>query len=544
MILDNSITLKLFDQYGSEPAYTSRLASRARGIRFGSIFPGGYSSLSFFVPCDITLPLEISEGCKILAFNWTAEVWHGFVTSLAYVLSSSGETGISVLAAGGFGYVMGSQRIDKRWADNRIDVNTWRDGPPTGFSDLNPDRFSKLDRSKGRMRIETKNAAYSSGDGLSAYYEMPIGDTVKRVRLSYQLQEGGGDLTLRLYNVQAAANIWSVNASGSGARDDTLGTPSRRIFMQLYASGAHTGTSDGSRFGQIDNAVSGANEIMIYSETGSINAYEVARDLVGLLSALSSVTDGIDSTLNVSVEPFLTEGKEAAASILQRICSYGTASYGPVGFAVWGSQQTLDGKPQLFVAPYPDLSSHEYVIDAGDPALEAPLTIARDVSGVVNYVCVRYLDALGRENIVTPDDDATLRDDTSISLYGRREPDSDLSIGTGSSALAIRAGRAYIANKKDPRPYVSGPIRVYGAIKNADGGKTPVSEIRAGERIRLANVADDVFNQAGVGATFVITEIEYVDDDQSATISCGLPDSLATFLAAMSLVPVKNAQAI
>jgi hypothetical protein len=87
---------------------------------------------------------------------------------------------------------------------------------------------------------------------------------------------------------------------------------------------------------------------------------------------------------------------------------------------------------------------------------------------------------------------------------------------------------------------VSGPIRIFEAIRNQDGGETPVSEIRAGQRVKLVNVADDVLGIDGAGATFIITEIEYDDDTQSASISCGMPDSLASFLAAGSLMPIKD----
>jgi hypothetical protein len=116
-MLKNSITLKLFDIYGGLVSQTEKLASRARGIRFGSIFPGGYSAISFFIPCDITTPVEIYEGCKVIAFNWTTEVWHGFIASIAYTLGANGDTGLQVIGVGSFGYVFASRRIDKRWAD-------------------------------------------------------------------------------------------------------------------------------------------------------------------------------------------------------------------------------------------------------------------------------------------------------------------------------------------------------------------------------------------------------------------------------------------
>lgn len=541
-MLKNSITLKLFDIYGAYASYTAKLASRARGIRFGSIYPGGYSSISFFIPCDISTPLEISEGSKLIAFNWGVEVWHGFITSISFVLSSNGETGLQILGSGGFGYVLGSQRIDKRWADSRIDASVWVE-PDTAYSgnDQTLKQIQSVDRLNGsRIRLTPKAVAFSNQWYHRLRYSQPTGQTTKRISLSYDMQESGQVWTLELFNEASAANVWTLSSSGTGTRDDTLATPSQHVFILFRSGAAQTPATDGTIYGQIDSAISGATSLMVYSETGSINAYEVAKDLVGLLSQLSSNTDRISSALNVSVEPFFTEGKEAAASILQRICSFGDASYQPIGYAVWGSQETGDDKPQLVVEAFPSISTYDLLIDAGDPRLSSPVSIVRDVNSVVNYVSVRYLDSLGRPKIVTPDDDSTLRDDTSISLYGRREADSDLSVGTSTQALAIRAGRAYLARNKDPRAYVSGPIVVRESMRSADGGETPVSEIKAGQRVKLVNISEDVFRQTDAGATFVITETEYDDDTQSAIISCGVPDDLSSFIAALSLVPVKN----
>lgn len=537
-MLKNSITLKLFDRGAALTGHTSRLASRARGIRFGSIFPGGYSAISFFIPCEISTPLEITEGCKVIAFNWTVEVWHGFIASIAYTLGSNGETGVQVIGVGSFGYVFASRRIDKRWADNRMTSQVWSE-PESAFSgnDQSLSQIEVIDRLPGRIRFTPKNVAFTNQWYGRVVYSMPIGETVKRVKLSYGMAESAQSWELTLWNSFAGVAVWTVSATGTGTRDDTLATPSREIFFLFRSAAGQTPAADGSIYGQVDDAVSGANAFMVYSETGNINALEVAKDLVAIDSRISSNTDRISSALTAAVEPFFTTGKEALASILQRVCSYGDTSYQPIGYAIWGSQETGDEKPQLVVESYPSLSSFDYVIDAADPRLEAPINIVRDASSVVNYVSVRWTQPNGVQNMVTPDDDANLSDASSIALYGRREPDADLDIGYGSYALAVRAGRAYIADKKYPRPYVSGPIKLYESIRNQDGGETPVSEIRAGQRVKLVNVADDVLGIDSAGATFVLTEHEYDDDTQSASLVCGIPDSLASFLAAGALIP-------
>lgn len=536
----NSITLKIFDSSGLASSQTARMISKATGIKTASIYPGGYSLLSCFVPCDITTPLEFQEGCKIIAYNWGVEIWHGFITSISWVLGQSGQTGIRILSTGAFGWVLGSRKIEKWWADNRLSADVWVE-PTTNWdaNDKTRERVATVDRGDGRLRITPKPDSWPIGRWYRCVYTSPTGQTVKRVKGSHTLAEGAQNWSFQIQCLSDASFTFTMSASGSTTSDATLANPSQILFLELVSGATQTPSpGDGTYYGEIN---SNSTPFMVYSETGSINAYEVAKDIAALYSELSTNYDRIDSSLNVAVEPFITQGKEAAASVLARICSYGTSAYKAIGYAIWGSQETSDGKPQLVVEPYPVLTSYEYVIDAGDPRLIAPIEIVKDVAGVVNWVCVRWTDGGGFEHVVTPDDDANLKDTASIALYGQREADSDLHIGLGTQTLAIQAGRALLSQKKDPRAYVSAPIKVYESMRASDGGTVAVSEVRAGQRVRLVNVADDVFNVSGTGATFVITDAEYSDDDQTLTMSCGVPDDLAHFLASVSAMGTKQA---
>lgn len=531
-MLKNSITLRLFDSGGYISPQTSRLAARSRGVRFGSIYPGGYSVIEFFIPCEISTPLDVSEGCKLIAYNWTVEVWHGFITSISWSLGSNGETGIRVMGVGAFGYVFGSRKIDKRWADNRVSADVWVE-PVSNWdaNDKTRERVAFVDRSDGRIRITPKADSWPIGRWYRLVYTQPTGQTTKRVKGTHQLAEGAQNWTFQLQLLSDASFSFSVSATGTTTSDSTFANPSQIMFLELVSGATQTPSpSDGTYFGELNSS---STAFMVYSETGSINAREVAQDIAAMYSEISTNYDRIDSSLTVSVEPFITDGKEIAASVLSRICSYGTSAYKPIGYAVWGSQEVSDGKPQLVVEPYPEISSYDYIIDAGNPLLIAPIEIVREVAGVVNWVTVRWLDGSGFEHVISPDDDATLKDLDSIAMYGKREGESDLSIGLGTQTLAIQAGRALLSRKKNPMPYVSSPIRVYESLRSSAGGEVPVSEVRAGQRIKLVNIADDVLNSSGSGATFVITETLYSDDDQTLTISCGVPDDLATVISSV-----------
>lgn len=225
------------------------------------------------------------------------------------------------------------------------------------------------------------------------------------------------------------------------------------------------------------------------------------------------------------------------ASILMRAASYGDGSYNSWAPYLVESDlaTTPDGKPVLALTQYPALTSYDYAVRLDDPNLTGELTVVYDLESVRNWITVSYRDELNnRDVILTPDDDANLKDATSITAYGQRETPQPLDAGTTSAASAKNLARRYLAAYKTPRFYVSVPITVKGYIRGPKGKRVPASQIRAGMRIKIENYLTDLASVSGAGLTFIITQTEYDDDAQTCSISTGVPDDLAVFLAQLS----------
>ena len=157
----------------------------------------------------------------------------------------------------------------------------------------------------------------------------------------------------------------------------------------------------------------------------------------------------------------------------------------------------------------------------------------RDFAGIRNWIVVRYRDEQNNRDVyVTPDDNANLKDATSIADWGQREYVLDASLATETAAVNL--ARRYLAAHKDPRFYVSGPITVCGYIRGKNGNPVPASEIRAGRRVRIENFLADEVGTTGAGLTFIVSRTHYTDNDETCQISAGTPDDLAVILAQMA----------
>lgn len=531
---DNALTARFVSRATLAVLHDSDLdGRRVRVERFGSIYPGGASVCSLTIERDPLRPLPFAGADIVQLFNGPRMVWEGNITSIgAYVGDAS--QGVRVNSIGHWGWLMG-RTIDKRWADNRLTEDAWADSLPTGYSDTNRDKFT-VDRT-ARLRIETKAATMAVSDGHSLTYSQPTGQTTKRVKLSYNFQEGAQNYGWRLFNVTAANNIWNLTASGAGTRDDTPATPSQHIFLTLYSGAVQAAVADGTLFGQIDDAVSGATALMVYSETGNINCLEIFKDVRAMVPELSSDETAIDTSLTVSIEPFITIGQEAYSSILARIAGYGTSSYGAIGYGIKDSSQSSDGKPILFAEPWPVLTDYEYEISLSAPNLTGGLNVVRDYGAIANWLVVTYQDLQGVSRVLTPDDDANLKDDDSISRFGKRQLSQPLSLGQLSQTAAVQYCRRYLAAAKDPQVYVSGAIRLAGYVNGKSGSRVPTSHVQAGQRAKIVDFVSDVIDVAGAGLTAVITFAEYTDDNGgTVSLSFGVPDNLAIMLARARLV--------
>lgn len=498
---------------------------RAQDLSFNTIFPGGlYGTCSFTIPRDVTRSWAFEIGQRVVARNGLTVVYEGTISNVGYEVGAGAWQARTVECTGGWGWTLAAQGWRKPWADSRMSDSVWvyQTGTTGGG-----DQSCTLDR-LNRLRFTPKGVAWASGDYAAVRYTAPVGETVKRVTYNYDFAEGAQAWEIVIYNVGTAADIaaTSITTSGTGSVDHTLATPSQSIEARFYSRAAQTPTEDGTYYGQFSSVV-------VYTETGSINGYEIAKDIRARATDINSDETNLSSSLSYALVPFTTEPNldwEMYADILQRAVSFGDASFNQWYARLIESDKaaTPNGKPVLELAQYPALTDYDYAVRINEPNV-GPFKVVKDGSGVYNYIILRYTDENGNEQWLTPSDDANLTDATSVAAYGQRE--TVINCGQVTTSVATNWGRRLLAQTKDPKFYVSGPITVVGYIRAKNGQRVPAANIQARKRVKIENFLTDEVSVTGAGLTFYITQTDYTDKAQMCSMSVGVPDNLAVFLA-------------
>ena len=508
----NNLGIKIYSGGTSLLADVDRSLARASNISFGTYYPGGiYGAGSFWAERDIVKSWLVKGAQRVVFHNGDTLVYEGKIDDLESALMQAGQ-GVQVNAVGQWGALLMRRRWRKLWADQRISEDVWRKAstdPAFGQEKCEVDRNQ-------RIRFTPKAEAWTSGEFAAVLYTMPVGETVKKITWDYNFREGGQAWEMTIFNVQTSSDGWSITASGSATGQSAiLATPSRMIELRFYARADQTPTSDGTYFGEFSN-------ITMYSETSAIDLTEIATDVIGKFTDLNSTTVKIASNTN-SLVPFITSGHETLADILTFAAGFGDASQNPWHVYLLDSEVAAspDGKPVLVTEQRPALTDYEYALRVDEPNLFAPLSLDRDYSQIWNWIAVEYIDANGWTQYLTPDDISWMKDTASIAAYGQR--DYQLSIGEATDKLAEDYGTRFLARYKDPQYVMRQPIQVQGYLRSKNDQKVPVSQVRAGKRVRIENYQQDL---SGTGLTFLISNTQYDDSTEMLGISSGPPAPL------------------
>lgn len=520
---DNQLSIHIYSAYSTTLVVdVGDELRRATGLQFATAYPHGlYSTCSFFIPRDVTAGWQFKGGQRVVIRNGLTVVWEGALADEGYEVGSGAEQGRGINAVGYWGWLLGRRGIHKPWADIRIDEATWPFQTGTtgdGSEQCGLDRLS-------RLRFTPKAVAWANGDYASVRYTAPTGQTIKRLTYTEELQEGAQAWKVSLYNVGTAAEVVTRTTSGSGAIDHTLATPSQSVELRFVSLAAQTPAADGTIFGQFSG-------LTLYTETGSINAQEIAKDLRAVLTANLNSDESRIGALTLSLVPFITDGHEYIADTLARAAAFGDASFNAWAVYVDHSESaaTPDGKPPLVLEQDPPLTDYDVAIHIGEPNLVAPFALKKDYFGIKNYIRVKYRDMLdNRDVFLTPEDDATLKDQASIDEWGYGT--HNLDAGLSTSTLAINLARRVLAAESDPRFYMSSAVRVVGTIRGKNGNLIPASEVKAGMRLRVEDFLNDEVGVDGAGLTFLITGTSYDDASRTVSMTTGTPDDLAVMLA-------------
>lgn len=337
---------------------------------------------------------------------------------------------------------------------------------------------------------------------------------------------------LALWNNTDSSDEWSVNSSGSGSADITFGVADDNPGFYFVSEANQTGIGNGSVYGRLSS-------IIVYSETGSITVNAVIIDVHGYANDLNSDTKFLSGN-TLSIEPFTTEDYESLASIMERVIAYGDSSNNSWNVYLKHSEEaaTPDGKPVLAIEQYPALTDYDYRIRIDDEILTGDISVVQDNSNIVNYVIVQYVNITNDDTeFITPDDNAALTDSDSVTEYGERHAVVDA--GTADSTTALNFGKRYLAEHKDPKFYVNGPITVTGYIENKERQPVPAANIQAGKRIRVDNFLYDLSSASDSGLTAIITETQYNDNSQTCSMSLGIQND-AGLMMARSFTDLEN----
>lgn len=392
-----------------------------------------------------------------------------------------------------------------------VEVGTLVDNTVSGGAPFAVDGALTWDAVDDEMGVTNIN-------GVSGkWFRLKTSATLDAVTINEAVLQDRQAWELRLRDTVGTTNLFSITSTSSGSQDVTLGTPRQYLDLEFISRSAHKALGNGTIYGEI-------SAVEIFSETGNINAYEVANDIRGALSNLSTNTTWLDSsaaTFDLRSQ-FITADYERFASILARAGAFGDKDGGVLSFGLKPSQMASDALPALFLETWPSTSGVDnYDYQVTTKTAQVP-TIRRDYSSIENWIVIKYTDNQGNTIIVTPDDEATLKDTDSIARYGQRESEI-LDVGQSSATAALAYGVRYLSVRKAPVISATGPIVVRDYLLHRVGFAVPACEIQAGKRLRILDYED--------GVTGVITGTQYEHVGKTCGMTLGYTDSLAVLLA-------------
>lgn len=443
-------------------------------VEFETFFPFGLFG-SATLECaigDADTDLRLRD--RVVLWDSGKRVYEGLVTRL-----TKDEGVLEVELTGDWGMVMETQRIDRRWCDMRTGQEAWQsvDSLP-GFDDV------KLDIPGAVQRLSAiAGSNWAANDRYALEYNCPPGETIGYMTWNYDFNEQGQDWHQRYMDGDTAGVIWFTGATGSGSTTATPSPPPSKLHAVLYSVAAQVANNVGV-FAEFSSPALYASRQHASATLGNVNAYEIALDAVQRLgvenSYISSSLSRVSSSLTKSVKPFLTSGRESWASILQRICSFGTSGDKPIYAQLLPTWYADDYRPLLELAEFPDTSAgYDYVIHRS----KVQATQALDT--MANYITVSYINVDGYERRISPVDYATLMDTDSITRYGRQE--YELRLGEAAESTALEAGQTLLSYLATPKWSVSIPGFV-SELESPSGERIPAIQIVSGKRLRITGL--------------------------------------------------------
>jgi len=324
--------------------------------------------------------------------------------------------------------------------------------------------------------------------------------------------------TFFLNDMEHSATLWSVTTTGTGTQDITLSPTANDLSFGISSTAGQEVVGDGI-YGKI-------TDLIVFGANSAGAAVTTVREILLGIMADQSYTDSTFIAANAydmtTVGFVADDNTESTLQTIQRLLNYSTANDAySFGFNEY---------EQMYYEIQPPLTDYDYIVSLSDQELSGvELVLSADFGELYNNIKVSYTDETGSLRLVTVDDDAGLSDTTSAAKYLVRSFQANA--GVSSQAGAIDYGKRVLKSKKDLQYYMRGPLQLTGTISRKDGTSVNVSSVRAGQRIRISDFSSDIGDVLGAGLTFLISRTEYDDDSGVMSITTGVSDDLAQYLA-------------
>ncbi len=533
---NNSLTIEVYSSGTTRVDNPTDFLELAQAVNFQTFWPMGlYGAASLYVPRDILAWWAIKGAQRVVYRNGQDVIYEGKIDRLSDLVEESGE-GKIVSATGFPGDRLMRRRLRRWYVDPRTSADVWRVLTAAGTDEI-CDVRRQDDAGADCLIFQPRRDAWALNQHYDVTYTCPTGEKIKRIEFDWSLKSvNNEDWTIRFYDVTNAALLGSeLSRTTTGtttqlSQSITLSPTSSKIQIQFESDiAAQTPAVDGSN----NTSCAKVANLKIYAETGNSGNYannvdEVAKDLVSEFSTVfnSDVTN-IDTPGTPFALPVFTPDWDTLADILTNAAGFGDGASPPNlwAFYLLDSEKaaTPNGLPVLALKQHTALTGYDYGIYLAD----SPVQISRDFNSIQNWMIVEYQTADGRTEYITPDDDATLKDATSIADYGQLESEP-LNFGVSNATAAAQLGRRHLAKWKDPQYVLDGPIPAQSYITDSNGQLVPACRIQAGKRIRILDYLDDL---SGTGLTMHISATDYGAESEICSITTGALDELAMGIA-------------
>lgn len=482
-------------------------------LRFATKIGEGFSDASLRLArrIDEDYPdLDLGNSVIIRAADGSI-VYEGYIAAMPRELADSHS--ISVTLTGWMAHAK-DKKFTEIFTDR--DVGQWGDAPSQAKATRMTSGISMGDFSwsadRGALICALPNQALSAQTLTEAWYQAPPGCTVAKIGYSGTTTSYPGGYLNRFLAADDPSTgspdaVTTMTLSGT-LLTPLLSTTRRYAFAQSYSNASAGTPSAGANIALTKLAVYGNHGLTL--RTGDTSE----PDGIYLSDIIANIAERFCPLLN-------TDGVETNDYVVQH-CAYRDLTFPYDAFtdlnkyALW-HLGVWDNRTLTF-RPY-DFTTYDWEVRTDDPGTtfspQGPST-----ESLFNGMQVTYTDPLtGVVDVLSPDDHAELRDDSSANPWNAHSRDHWGQIAISTPVLAAQAlelGAAALGDAN--RPKTPGTLTVSGQIKDGAGNWQPVSKIRAGQMISVTNFPND--------DPRLIVETDYDAENGVATLAIDKPFAL------------------